>query len=138
MSNAHITIDGRPLCEFSALAYRERLTAAGRPCCSDSEATQLLAAPRVAKQFPGRVALVFKDCPISALTAKGNTSEAAKLILIRDEVRTAKIADAQQRCSSWLADGNAAQERGHEARAERCYAKSQFWLDRLNKLEGKS
>ena len=43
---------------------------------------------------------------------------------------------AEQRASKWLADGNEADERGDKAKAERCYSKSQFWLDRYNKLAG--
>lgn len=136
MSNAHITIDGRPLCEFGAIAYWERLHAAGNPPCCDKEYDQACRSLRVAEQFPGRVALVFAECP----TSQAVESEARdrRLQALRDEVKAAKIADAQHRCNTWLADGNAAQERGNTARAEQCYAKSQFWLDRLNKLEGMS
>lgn len=47
-----------------------------------------------------------------------------------------KIADAEMRGSHWLAEGNAASERGNKAKAEKCYSKSQFWLDRANKLRG--
>jgi hypothetical protein len=46
--------------------------------------------------------------------------------------------DAEVRCNTWLADGNAAAEAGNHAKAERCYAKSQFWLDRYNRLAGNS
>ena len=46
--------------------------------------------------------------------------------------------DADVRASSWLADGNEAAERGDMARAEECWAKSQFWLDRYNLLAGAS
>lgn len=49
-----------------------------------------------------------------------------------------KVLDAETRCSQWLADGNAAKERGNARRAEYCYAKSQFWLDRYNNLVGNS
>lgn len=47
-----------------------------------------------------------------------------------------KIIEAQENCNRWLADANEAAERGNTVKAERFYAKSQFWLDRLNKLEG--
>jgi len=50
----------------------------------------------------------------------------------------AKALEAEWRASSWLADGNAAKERGNMDLAEKCYAKSQFWLDRYNKLTGRS
>ncbi|MFH0134869.1 hypothetical protein ACGLHS_31970 [Variovorax sp. VaC1] len=43
----------------------------------------------------------------------------------------AKLLDAETRGSQWLADGNVAST---SARAERCYDKSQFWLDRANRL----
>lgn len=42
-----------------------------------------------------------------------------------------KLLDAETRCSQWLADGNVALT---PARAQHCYDKSQFWLDRANRL----
>lgn len=45
-----------------------------------------------------------------------------------------RILDADVLSSRWLADGNEAKERGDKARAEKCYEKSQFWLDRFNLL----
>lgn len=47
---------------------------------------------------------------------------------------TDRIAEADMRGSNWLAEGNAAAERGDKANAERCYAKGQFWMDRSNTL----
>ena len=47
-----------------------------------------------------------------------------------------KIIEAEQRASKWLADGNEAEERGNAVKAEKCFAKAQFWLDRLNLLQG--
>lgn len=44
--------------------------------------------------------------------------------------------DAEERMNRWLADGNEAEERGDLAKAERCFEKSQFWLDRYNRLAG--
>ena len=44
--------------------------------------------------------------------------------------------DAEVRSSQWLADGNEANEAGQHEKAERCYAKSQYWLDRANHLRG--
>lgn len=49
-----------------------------------------------------------------------------------------KALEAEVRCSQWLADGNAAREAGNMAKADRCYAKSQFWLDRYNRLTGRA
>ena len=43
---------------------------------------------------------------------------------------------ADERASHALADGNAAEERGDKAKAERLFKTSQFWLDRYNKLMG--
>jgi hypothetical protein len=40
--------------------------------------------------------------------------------------------------SRWLADGNEAADRGERERAEYCYKKGQFWLDRSNLLRGNS
>lgn len=42
--------------------------------------------------------------------------------------------DAEQRCSGYLADANEAAERGEQSKADKLYAKSQFWLDRFNLL----
>jgi hypothetical protein len=44
--------------------------------------------------------------------------------------------EAETRGNKWLADGNEASERGNTARAEQCYAKGQYWLDRYNLLAG--
>lgn len=46
-----------------------------------------------------------------------------------------KITDAHQRSSEWLAQANEASEKGDKDREQFCLDKSQFWLDRLNKLE---
>jgi hypothetical protein len=51
------------------------------------------------------------------------------------DVLAAMIADADLRCNKWLADGNAVFEDGKPRAAQRCYAKSQYWLDRRNRLE---
>lgn len=50
----------------------------------------------------------------------------------------AKRADADQRGCHWLAEYNVAIEKGNDSRAETCLRKAQFWLDRLNRLEGKA
>ena len=44
--------------------------------------------------------------------------------------------DCEERSSHWLAEGNEAEARGNKAKAEKCFSKSQFWLDRANKLRG--
>jgi hypothetical protein len=44
--------------------------------------------------------------------------------------------DAEVRGSRYLADANEAAERGDKTTAERLYEKSQFWLDRYNRLVG--
>lgn len=49
-----------------------------------------------------------------------------------------KAAYADMQASAWLADGNEAEERGDHAKAEKCFAKSQYWLDRYNALAGNS
>lgn len=46
------------------------------------------------------------------------------------------IADVEERGSHWLAEGNEAEEKGNKKKAERCFEKSQYWLDRANKLRG--
>ena len=47
-----------------------------------------------------------------------------------------KMLQAEERGSHWLAEGNAAEDRGNREKAERCFEKSQYWLDRYNKLAG--
>ena len=47
-----------------------------------------------------------------------------------------KMIEAEERGSYWLANGNEALERGNAERAEKCFAKSQYWLDRYNALAG--
>ncbi len=49
-----------------------------------------------------------------------------------------KVINAEQRGSYWLAEGNAAEERGNHAKAEKCFEKSQYWLDQYNRLTGNS
>lgn len=47
-----------------------------------------------------------------------------------------KIAEADARGGNWLALGNEASEAGKREKAEKLYAKGQYWLDRSNKLRG--
>lgn len=49
-----------------------------------------------------------------------------------------RILDAEQFGSRALADANEAAEAGKLDKAEKLYAKAQFWLDRYNLLAGKS
>jgi hypothetical protein len=44
--------------------------------------------------------------------------------------------DAEERGSHWLAEANELAEAGKTAQAEKLYDKSQYWLDRANKLRG--
>lgn len=48
----------------------------------------------------------------------------------------ASLIRAEQLASKYLGDANEASERGQKAKAERLYEKSQYWLDRMNKLLG--
>ena len=47
-----------------------------------------------------------------------------------------KIIEADERGGRYLAEANEAAERGNHEKAEKLYAKGQFWLDRSNKLLG--
>lgn len=47
-----------------------------------------------------------------------------------------RLLEAEERGSRYLADANEAQEKGQLAKAEKLYAKGQFWLDRYNLLAG--
>lgn len=49
-----------------------------------------------------------------------------------------RIIDAETRGNNYLADANAAEERGDKVTAAKLYDKGQFWLDRYNKLAGNS
>lgn len=49
-----------------------------------------------------------------------------------------KKVEAEVLCSKWVADGNEAMEKGDWNKAQRCYEKSDFWLDRVNKLDENS
>jgi hypothetical protein len=44
--------------------------------------------------------------------------------------------DALARSATWTGNMNEARERGNERKAEECYRKATFWLDRYNKLVG--
>lgn len=47
-----------------------------------------------------------------------------------------KIIEADERGGRLLASANEASERGDHDKAERLYERSQYWLDRSNKLRG--
>lgn len=49
-----------------------------------------------------------------------------------------KIDDAEARGNNWLAEGNAAAEAGKTEKADECYRKGQYWLDRYNALTGRA
>jgi hypothetical protein len=75
------------------------------------------------------------------------TSEAAARRLLMEKTMPGKapvaslaerVLEAETRASQWLADGNQAEEAGHIAKAERCFQKAQFWLDRANLLSGRA
>ena len=44
--------------------------------------------------------------------------------------------EAETRANKYLADANEAAESGKSAKADMLYDKSQFWLDRMNNLNG--
>lgn len=62
--------------------------------------------------------------------ARKRTSRAVQ----SDEERKKKAIEAEDRGNRWLADGNAAAEAGNQEKADECYRKGQYWLDRFNKL----
>lgn len=49
-----------------------------------------------------------------------------------------KITHADARGCWCLAEANAAAEKGNQAKADKLYEKGQYWLDRLNKLQGRN
>lgn len=46
--------------------------------------------------------------------------------------------DAETHANRWLGDGNEAIESGDPAKAQVCFDKSQFWLDRANLLTNRA
>ena len=44
--------------------------------------------------------------------------------------------DAEERANKWLADANEAEEKGNAKKAEKCFQKVQYWLDRANNARG--
>lgn len=59
-------------------------------------------------------------------------------IAVKIAMNKSKAQKALERSSHWLAESNAANEKGNPHKANLCYSKSQFWLDRYNKLSGES
>lgn len=55
-----------------------------------------------------------------------------------NETKKEAMIKAETLGSKWLADGNEAEERGNRIKAEKCFAKAQYWLDRYNRLAGNS
>lgn len=53
-----------------------------------------------------------------------------------DDALNEKIVRASDLASRYLADANEAEEAGKREKAAKLYAKSQYWLDRYNKLIG--
>jgi hypothetical protein len=47
-----------------------------------------------------------------------------------------KLVYADMQCSMYLGNANEAAERGDQAKADRLYHKSQYWLDQYNRLNG--
>jgi hypothetical protein len=56
----------------------------------------------------------------------------AAFLTIKDN----KPATYEHHANYWLANGNEAEEKGEKAKAERCFQKAQYWLDRYNKAVG--
>lgn len=48
----------------------------------------------------------------------------------------AQVAEADARGGAWLAKANELAEAGKHERAQLCYDKCQYWLDRSNRLRG--
>ncbi|MBY5863237.1 hypothetical protein [Rhizobium leguminosarum] len=74
----------------------------------------------------------FKEAADFVVTA----SESLKMAMKKTPQE--KIIEANEWSSRHLADANEAAERGDMMKAEKLYAKSQYWLDRYNKLAGNS
>lgn len=96
--HAHFTLDGRPICECSALAYGERFKAAGSPPCEDAFVKQSGRLPLLQRQFPQRILLVTGPCPVMKESAHGTPSEPEPAML-----DSASIAAAINRAAGLMA-----------------------------------
>jgi len=63
-------------------------------------------------------------------------TEKAKLDSRRVEIDLQKASDFEVKAARWLHEGNLAAESGKQGRAEKMYAKSQYWHDKMNKELG--
>jgi len=54
----------------------------------------------------------------------------------RPGLRSRSVHDATDRAAGYLADANEAAERGDKRKAERLYAKAQYWQDAMNRRMG--
>lgn len=119
----HFTLDGRPLCTCSCIAYADRMRAAGSPPCSDLVEKQAARFAHLAAQFPGRVALVHGGCTEDAT----RDAEDAKRADVRELAEAARaLADTQSRLwergnayisAKGAAEMNAARDRVRDALA---------------------
>lgn len=76
---------------------------------------------------------LFTLQPVTRRRSPPRATEQESAVRI-DELKAKKL-DAETRCGQWLADGNEAAEARKLEKAEKCYAKAQYWLDRANKLQ---
>ncbi|WP_157131265.1 hypothetical protein [Burkholderia pseudomallei] len=91
---------------------------------------------RIVNAAPGRFEVLIGVGAATRMLAEAPTLKVARERL-REHSNHLKALDAEERGNRWLADGNEAAEAGNKVKAERCYEKGQFWLDRSNKLTGR-
>ena len=53
-----------------------------------------------------------------------------------NEAAKEKVSGYEIKAARWLHEGNLAAESGKQEKAEKLYAKSQFWHDKMNKALG--
>ena len=92
---------------------------------------------RIVDAAPERFEVVVDVGAATRVLAEAPTKKLAKMYL-REQANRLKAIDAEDRSNRWLADGNEAAEAGNKVKAERCYEKGQFWLDRFNRLTARN
>lgn len=55
---------------------------------------------------------------------------------VSDRTKDERIADADMRGNEWLLQARRAEEKGNLTKADECFRKGNYWLDRSNKLRG--
>jgi hypothetical protein len=72
------------------------------------------------------------SCMIGASTKEIDMTKVSSHLVIEGD----KAQSYEHQASMWLSKANEADEAGKSEKAEKCYGKAQYWLDRANKARG--